>query len=130
MFTGVHEPEKCVMIESNMSQASRETLKAHQRLFGHTLPHMLKKKVRKPRAYGIAAFARPVPQCLGCGVSLKKGEIGSACCSTCDADKVESERTMALDAKKRERDDAWDICRKCQGGGFAEVTCSNTGKCC
>ncbi len=127
VFTGVHEPEKCVMIESNMSQASRESLKAHQRLFGHTLPHMLKKKVRKPRAYGIAAFVKPVPQCLGCGVSLKRGEIGQACCANCDADKIEQERMDALATKKRERDEAWDICRACQGGGYAEVTCSNFG---
>jgi hypothetical protein len=30
---------------------------------------------------------------------------------SCDAKKIESERTNALENKKRERDETWDICR-------------------
>ena len=89
---------------------------------------MLKKRIRKVRTYGMAAFAVPIPQCLGCGTMMnQKKDIGKACCDKCDTHAVQQEKEAELENRKRLRDEAWDVCRKCQGGNFEKVTCSNVG---
>jgi DNA polymerase delta subunit 1 len=125
VFTGVHEPAKCVMIDSNMNMSARQTLKAHQRLFGSTLPHMLHKKVRKTRTFGMGAFVKALPKCLGCGIPLKGAQQVNPCCGSCDADRIQADMAAELANRKRAREEAWDTCRNCAGGGFEEVTCQN-----
>jgi hypothetical protein len=127
VFTGVHEPDKTVMIDSNMPMHARESLIAHQRLFGKTLPHMLERKVRKTRSYGIAEHAKPVPQCLGCGIKLFEEEAINPCCEGCDEKKVRDEKQSLMEVLQQRKQAAWDTCRKCQGGSFDKVTCSNVG---
>lgn len=125
IFTCIYEPLKCVMIESNMSQKAREGLIAHKRLFSKNAPHMLHKTESKIRGYGIAAYGKPIPKCLSCGVPLR-GSIGSEpCCKQCDAEAAKVKVQTLFEEKVQAKKDAWDICMKCQGGKFEKVTCSN-----
>lgn len=125
VFTGVHEPEKCRIIKSNMSMPLRETLKAHKRLFGSDQEHMLARKIRKVRTFGMAEFTTVIPKCLGCGVRMPDNEVINPCCIDCNEAEKEKEKRALLEVLREKRDAAWDTCRKCQGGSFEKVTCSN-----
>ena len=124
ILTCVYEPERCPDIKSNMSSKARESLKVYRRFFAPGLPHMRQKKRRKAGNFGISAFTVVLPQCMGCGARMKL-KIESACCESCDAESVKAELEEKKLAQQQCVDDAWDICRKCQGGSFNKVTCSN-----
>jgi len=125
IFTGIWEPDRLPDITSNMPDKKLESLIAWKRLFAPDLPHMKQKKQRKTRTYGIGKWAKVLPQCLypGCSRSVTNDTV-----ATCDshhyndAKELLDERVSELQAVK---DSAWDRCRKCAGGGFDEVTCSN-----
>jgi DNA polymerase delta subunit 1 len=135
VFIGVHEPEKCVEFKSGLSDKALESFKSYHRLFAPNLPHMLSKNVPKLRNnnagekknFGIGAWARPIPTCLGCGSTLvyKSGTLKGPVCKNCDRDVVYANKSQEHAQKKEAHDKAWDICRTCQGGSFGKVTCSN-----
>jgi DNA polymerase delta subunit 1 len=120
VFVGVHEPEKCVEFKSGLSDKELATFKSYNRLFAPHLAHMKAKVVPRARTFGIAAWARALPTCLGCGVK----DAGPVC-RHCDRDAVHLAKAQEHDRRKEAHDKAWEICRTCQGGSFGKVTCSN-----
>jgi DNA polymerase delta subunit 1 len=124
ILTGVYEPERCPDIESSMSSKKKETLEVYRRFFAPGLAHMRQKKRRKTGNFGIAAFTVVLPQCIGCGVKMPPKST-NPCCASCNVsevkDRVDKEHAVQQERVKL----AWDICRKCQGGSFEKVTCSN-----
>jgi len=108
-----------------MPQKDRERLIAHQRLFALNLPHMRHVVQRKPRSFGIASFTVALPKCLSCGVSISPKAADKAGCANCSREELRSKMQVAHEARVAKSKEAWDVCRKCQGGGFGKVTCSN-----
>lgn len=113
-----------------MPMKDRERLIAHQRLFGKNLPHMRHIVHRKAASFGIGKFVVVLPKCLGCGVSISAArsagsESAPQICRHCNyTDVVDRFETKKKECEQKSQA-AWDICRKCQGGGFGKVTCSN-----
>lgn len=124
VFTGIWEPERCWEIESSMPETALRTFKAYQRLFSPSLPHMQVKRVARVRNFGMAAFVQVLPACLGCGTLLAK-DATVPVCRHCDLATVRAKKEAEQVAKLKAHDEAWAICRKCQGGSFGKVTCSN-----
>lgn len=127
VFVGVHEPEKCVDFKSGLSDTALEGFKSYHRLFSPHLPHMKSKVIPRAKNFGIAAWARSVPTCLGCGSTLtyKSGTDAGPVCRSCDVERVHFAKAQEHARRKEAHDKAWDICRSCQGGSFGKVTCSN-----
>lgn len=128
VFTGIYEPERCWEIESDMSDAKLRTFKAYQKLFAPSLPHMQAKRVPRVRGFGMAAWAQVMPACLGCGTLMPKVPQGTAVgpvCKHCDPIRVYVAKEEEQEICQKAHDEAWDICRRCQGGSFGKVTCSN-----
>lgn len=127
VFVGVHEPEKCVEFKSGLSDTALEGFKSYHRLFAPHLDHMKSKVVPRAKNFGIAAWARAVPTCLGCGSTLtyKSGTDAGPVCRNCDRETVRFAVEQKHARKRVDHETAWDICRKCQGGSFGKVTCSN-----
>lgn len=136
VFTGIWEPERCREIESDMSDAELSTFKAYKRLFAKDLKHMRAKvvpRVRPPTQdaedpkksgnFGIARWVRPLPNCLGCGVSVAR--TTDVVCKFCNAVKVRVKKEALLAQRLEAHSKAWKTCRDCQGGSFGTVTCSN-----
>ena len=108
-----------------MPQKDRERLIAHQRLFGKNLPHMKHVIQKKVRSFGIGKFVVVLPKCLGCGISIPAAQNGASVCSNCNTEEVKARLQSKHESCLERSNAAWDICRKCQGGGFGKVTCSN-----
>ena len=127
VFTGIYEPQRCWEIESSMSDEKLHSFMAYQKLFAPSLPHMREKRVARVRSFGIASYARVLPSCLGCGVLLPSGTgpLGGPVCKQCDYTRVFVAKEEELAIRKKAHAEAWDICRRCQGGSFGKVTCSN-----
>lgn len=124
VFTGIWEPERCWEIESDMPEATLRTFKAYQRLFSRSLPHMQAKRVARVRNFGMAAYAHVLPTCLGCGTLLQKN-ASAPVCRHCDLATIRAKKEAEQGARLKAHDEAWAICRRCQGGSFGKVTCSN-----
>jgi DNA polymerase delta subunit 1 len=124
ILTGVHEPDMCVAIRSSMPMKEREGLVAHQRLFLPHLDHMSHKRLPKARDHGIAKFTVARNKCLGCRLPLNDDK---PCCKHCDTNLIRGKRQQELEQLQKRKDDAWETCRKCQGGRFMRITCSNVG---
>jgi len=125
VFTAVWEPNRCKDIKSNMSMKKLRTLKAYQLMFRPELPHMLKKTERDAGIFGIGRWAVPLPKCgqIGCRKRLGKGE--SIVCNDHSETKAYADVLQEEERRVQLNTDRWDTCRKCAGGGFNEVTCSN-----
>jgi len=123
VMTCVYEPKKCPDIKSAMSDTAKSKLKVYKRFFAPGCDHMRNKKQRTEGTTGLAKHAVVLPKCLGCGARLSNPE--SACCKHCEKDEVRNKLEALKIEQTKKRDDAWDICRKCQGGSFEKVTCSN-----
>jgi DNA polymerase delta subunit 1 len=129
VLTCVYEPERCRDIKSAMSDKDRESLAVYKRLFSASLPHMRQTKRARVKSYGIAAFARPLPQCVSCKVIIPAGNLNPLC-KACDADADRLHHAMEAElvSKKRARDDAWDTCNACAGTNVSLVkNCANVG---
>lgn len=123
IMTCVYEPAMCVVIHSSMTKIERRRLRANQLLFDKSLPHMRQLKQRKQKRSALDGFVVVRPKCMGgCG---KPAERNSAVCKTCDERAAYDAAQEELKRRKKKRDDAWDICRQCQGGRFEKVTCAN-----
>lgn len=128
ILTCVYEPLMCMTIHSAMSQEAKERLKVYQLLFARNLPHMKHRVDARSRGFGISAFAKPLPQCLGCGVLVAAGQ---AVCRHCNLQEVRAKKEAEYVARRAARDAAWDTCGKCQPGKHenvkrcAAVTCHN-----
>lgn len=128
VLTCVYEPLMCMTIHSSMSQEAKERLKVYQLLFARDLPHMRHRVQARSRGFGISAFTKPMPQCLGCGVLVGVSEV---VCRHCDVKTVRAKKEAEYEVRRVARDSAWDICRKCQPGKHenikrcAAVTCNN-----
>jgi len=122
IFTAVYEPHRCPEIKGSLTEKAWSSFIVTRRLFNASLPHMRKRTVARNRGYGMGQHAIVLGKCIGCGVKIDECE---SVCAHCDPEKIQAD----LDAKQRvarERaDSAWDICRRCQGGSFDKVTCSN-----
>ena len=125
IFTGIWEPERLPDITSNMSQKKLESLVAWRRLFSPSLPHMTSKKKRKTRTYGIGKWAESLPQCLYPGCSQRVKDKTIAVCGVHSYDEAKELLDQRVQEATEAKESAWDRCRKCAGGGFDEVTCSN-----
>jgi DNA polymerase delta subunit 1 len=127
VFVGVHEPEKCYKFKSGLSDKDLQDFKSYHRLFAPHLPHMKSKVVPRARNFGIAAWARSIPSCLGCGASMtyKSGTDSGPVCRNCDRDTIHFKKAQEHGRRQEAHDKAWDTCRTCQGGSFGKVTCSN-----
>lgn len=123
VMTCVYEPERCPDIESNMSDKKKSTLKVYKRFFAPGCDHIRKKKLRTAGDYQIAKHAIVLPKCLGCGGRVTDGN--KPCCPHCDEKQVQSDLEALKVHYEQKKQEAWDICRKCQGGSFNKVTCSN-----
>lgn len=127
IFTTILESDKLHLIHSTMPQATLESLQAYQMLFMPHLPHMKKRKRVFSSSYGIGKHAEVLPQCMhpNCHVRLPP----DATEPVCSQHWLEEVRLLLDDEHERKQaieKETWDICRACAGGGFAEVTCSNT----
>lgn len=123
VFTAVWAPEETHLITSSMPDKKKEALTAYKRLFKSTLPHMLEKKEPRVRGtHGIAKWTVASSKCLGCGTHIGGNKH---VCSQCDVGMVTIHLKERLAVKQKICDEAWDTCRKCQGGSFGTVTCSN-----
>lgn len=125
IFTGIWEPHRLPEITSSMPEKKLQSMIAWKRLFAPDLPHMIVKKMRKTRNYGIGKWAKPRPQCLypGCSRSVEGPNI--AVCPDHDFEETKELLEQQVSEAEQKRDAAWDRCKKCAGGGFDEVTCSN-----
>jgi DNA polymerase delta subunit 1 len=123
IMTCVYEPERCPDIKSAMGDKKKETLKVYKRFFAPGCEHMRNKKQKTTGDFGIGKHTHILPKCLGCGSRLKNPD--AACCDFCGTEKVRQKLETLKTAQEQTRDAAWDICRKCQGGSFNKVTCSN-----
>lgn len=108
-----------------MNQKDRERLVAHKRLFALNLPHMNSRVQRKPRSFGIASYTVTLPQCLSCKVAIGPKAADQACCTNCNREELKHKMKVEHERRVAKSTEAWDVCRKCQGGGFGKVTCSN-----
>lgn len=136
-FTGIWAPEQCGEVTSNLVRAPKrpkigktylDDLVAWQRLFAPHLPHMMAKKKRKAGSYAIGRFTEAIPHCLQCRGGLSREDAESPLCLGCLKHEAELKARMTADmaARKKRRDDAWERCRVCQGGGGgALLECSN-----
>lgn len=131
VFTAVWEPHRLDDMTSILASKKKiRTLRAYQELFAPSLPHMLQKKERKIGGeMGIEGALVALPQCLypGCGVRLPPAGGGNnVVCRQHDAHEARLLLEEHRDALERVSKAAWDRCRACAGGGFDEVTCTNT----
>jgi DNA polymerase delta subunit 1 len=128
ILTCVYEPLMCMTIHSAMSQEAKERLKVYQLLFRLDQPHMKHRVQARSRGFGISAYTKPLPQCLGCGVIV--GPL-DAVCRHCNLKEVRAKKEAEYSIRRSVHDASWDICRKCQPGKHenikrcAAVTCSN-----
>jgi len=134
VFTGVYQPKYCVMVDSGMPQKDKERLDVYKRFFAPNLDHMLSKKFKRVKTgkedapkSSIAHFAQVLPRCLSCHVQLRAKEKNNPCCTECDEQQTRVRIEQEYEEKKKAKEAAWDTCRKCQGGGWERVTCSNVG---
>ena len=125
IFTGIWEPDRLPDITSNMPVKKLESLIAWKRIFAPDLPHMKQKKKRKTRAYGIAKWAKTIPQCLYPGCSRSVLDETVATCDTHSYGETKEILKQRVDEMTEAKEKAWTRCRVCAGGGFDEVTCSN-----
>lgn len=121
IFTGFHEPHRCTEIVSNMPASKRATLIAHRRLFADSHAHMRTRKMTRVSHVdaGVASVRSLVvveDACPGCHERV---------CTTCDPATLRAQLTKAAEDSKQAHTEAWDICRKCQGGNFEKVSCAN-----
>jgi hypothetical protein len=123
IMTCVYEPEMCPAVKSNMPVKVKKSLKVYKRFFAPNCDHMRVVKRQRVGDYEIAKFAEVLPRCLGCGARVQSE--GEPVCPNCDRERVRASLEDDRAAKKARADAAWDICRKCQGGSFNKVTCSN-----
>jgi len=121
IMTCVYEPGMCPKIESNMSDKVKKTLKVYKRFFAPNCAHMQSVKRQRVGEYEMAKFTQVLSRCLGCGTRVSDG----ATCKVCNAQDVRARLESERAETQKRADDAWDICRKCQGGSFNKVTCSN-----
>lgn len=120
ILTAYHEPNRCTEISSSMNMKKRATLMAHKRLFDPALEHMRHRKRPRMRA---ATFARVRNSCGGCDIPLANQT--DTVCVRCNVDAVQQRLENDSAASKALHQQAWDTCRKCQGGNFEKVSCAN-----
>lgn len=125
VFTCIWEPNRCKEVKSTMSKKVLRTLLAYQRLFAPNLPHMMQKKERKSGSYGIGAFAKPLPKCLKPGCRKRSRDVGGVVCEEHPRESALEDLKLEMERRVKLNDEKWDRCRKCAGGGFSVVTCSN-----
>lgn len=123
IFTAILEPTRCKDIKSNMSMKKLRTMKAYQLLFRPELPHMLNKK-HVTGTFGIGQWTVALPQCAqrGCRTRVHNDKL---VCSEHKEDSAYESVMEEMEKRTKKNTDCWDRCRKCAGGGFAEVTCQN-----
>jgi len=127
VLTCYHEPERCVEVSGSMSVKRRKTLIGHQRIFSESAPHMRTRvKPHMRGTTGMLGFSQKAITCMGCK-KLMRGAAAArgAVCAHCNQDTVLKRLQQKQQQAEQRRQDAWDICRKCQGGNFERVTCSN-----
>ncbi len=126
VMTCVYEPERCDEIEPDMSLADRSTFQVYQRLFAQSLPHMLHRVVPRAKNFGIAAYAKALPQCLGCGCRVGPQD---AVCANCDTDTVLGDKFEELERRQAIHDDVWDVCNQCQRGRTKNIQACRAVSC-
>lgn len=125
VFTCIWEPERCKEVKSTMSKKVLRTLVAYQRLFQTNLPHMLQRSEPKNSSYGIGAFTVPLPKCLKPGCRKRARREVEVVCDEHDAKDALAGVKEEYAKRVKRNEERWETCRKCAGGGFDEVTCSN-----
>jgi DNA polymerase delta subunit 1 len=121
IMTAIYEPERCPEIQSAMPQKTKESLRVYKRFFAPSCEHLRVRNVKMAGSYGIGGMTIVLPRCLGCGARIAKG-VSCNQCSHTDIVKGLLEKKSLQEKCVQE---AWDTCRKCQGGSFEKVTCSN-----
>lgn len=127
ILTGYHEPHRCTEIVSSMPISKRETLLAHKRIFAYSHDHMRVRKttrVSQTDAVASSVLSRVVvgTACPGCRMRLVSANLP---CATCDPVELEKQLVEAAEKSRIANREAWDTCRKCQGGNFEKVSCAN-----
>lgn len=130
LFTCIWEPEKLSKIKSSMPHKEKRQLLAYKRLFQSDLPHMLARKKTKVTAQSFFGVAVKQTQftCIqpGCNVLVTSKCRSDIVCDDHNAEDAKQQLQMSRDVAESTKVSAWDMCRKCAGGGFDETNCANT----